>query len=228
MDSPNEIKSRHIGDLTTLWKIYQSDERYYKDVFFKVSLWLTVILFLGSVLSHLSAYLLIQHIIGSITSIIPNLLGFSLGAYILIVGFGSTEILAVITRPLKGQQNFSLYQKLNSVFGITVIFQIFTLLFAFVVSFIDELLPVIYTNKSSVLYFVCGGVNLVVLFIFIFSIIYCLLMLINIIKQVFIFAQTIHFIVYLDESKKQELLNHVDISKENKIERPPSKEDREV
>ena len=203
MENVDEIKKRHEGSLKTLWKIYQSDEPFYYNLYFLVSLGLTIILFLVSLFSNESTYTLIQSIANSTVSVLPNLLGFSLGAYILIVGFGGTEILNVITKPLKGQKNFSFYQKLNAVFGVTVLLEIIALLISFVLIYLDKSLPILHTVKFSFIYYVIVILNLLVLFIALFAVMYSLFMLINVIKQVFIFAQTIHFCVYISKIKEE-------------------------
>jgi hypothetical protein len=218
MGDLEKIKLRHSGSLTTLWAIYESDGGFYKDFFFKASWLLSILIFLSSLFSPATSYSLMISIATQIVGVIPNLLGFSLGAYILVVGFGSSEILSVITTPIPGQQNFSLYQKLNAIFAVTVIFEIFTLIVSFIIVFLDKVLPIITISDTSVWKIAFFFMNSFWLLILVFSAVYCLLMLINIVKQIFIFAQTIHFTIYIAEKKKLQVEDQIE--KEKNDERP--------
>jgi len=196
----DEIKSKHKGDIRTLWKIYQSDEPFFKNYFFKVSGYLAFAFTLISLFTTVDTYALIIHIVNTGIGILPNLLGFNLGAYILIVGFGGTEILSVITRPLKGQDNYSFYQKLNGVLGIAVIVQILTLVTLLLLNLWEDIQDkFIWELHNNVL---IKGINVLTLFLISLFSFYSILILVNVIKHVFMFAQTIHFCIYTDRLKK--------------------------
>ena len=203
MDEIENIKVRHTGSLAVLWKIYQSGKVFYDNFYFIISFYLSLEIICISVIFSSNLYDNIQFFATSALSIIPSLLGFSLGAYILVVGFGATDILATIAKPLKKQGNFSLYQKLNAVMGMTVLVEIATLLFSFILCYLSKILPVITVEKGSFIYVCCSSINASVLFLLIFLSIYSILMLANIIKHVFLFAQTIHLIVTVDNLKKE-------------------------
>lgn len=197
-----ERKLRHVGDIPTLWQIYVSEKPFYENLYFALSIILSILLVLLSFLSKIDSYNLMVKIADKSLNLLPNLLGFNLGAFILIVGFGSMDILSLLTTPLESQKNFSLYQKLNSIFGITIIFQIFSLLFVFCIGVWDSIqndlfisfhIPDIYIN----------GLNVLGLFIVLFLSTYSILLLINIVKHVFLFAQTIHFCVNLSSHKNE-------------------------
>lgn len=204
-NDPDEIKKRHDGGYLTLFKIYQSDEKFHKDPFFKLSVIISLILTGIACFSNNSIYDIILRLLDASIGILPSLLGFNLGAYILIVGFGATDILSVITKPLKGQKNFSLYQKLNGIMGVSVLIQIATLSFIFILKIWDKIQEGFsFTFEWVHLNQLIAIVNTFIFFIVFSFVIYCFLILLNVVKQVFLFAQTIHFIIYTEQQKKTE------------------------
>lgn len=197
-----ELISKHKGDIYTLWKIYVSDSPFYANVYFISSLVISAIILFLSFLSKISSYFLMIQIADKTLNLLPNLLGFNLGAYILIVGFGSMDILSLLTTPLEKQKNFSLYQKLNSIFGITIIFQIFSLLFVFCIGVWDSIQNDLFISFHIPDTYI-NGINILGLFIVLFLSTYSILLLVNIVKHVFLFAQTIHFCVNLSSHKNE-------------------------
>ena len=198
-----EVKTIHKGDLWTLWKIYQSDQKFYENFFFKLSCYLTLAFIISSFLTTISTYELILKVINTSIAILPNLIGFNLGAYILVVGFGSTEILKAITKPLQGQNKFSFYQKLNGVLGVSIIIQIAALLASFLFSLWNEIQKsLIWIPQNKCLIALIIMINIFVLFLITLLVIYSFLLLINVVKHVFMFAQTIHFCIYKELKNK--------------------------
>lgn len=195
-----DIKERHKGDILTLWKIYNSDKPFYDNFYFKFSIITTFITSLGVLCFKSDIYRLIFSISDFSIGALPTLLGFNLGAYILIVGFGSSDILAIITRPLEKQNNYSFYQKLNGVLGISVIVQIVTLFFAFVLKVWKDIQIDYDWNIECII--LPSFLNIIIFFIIMFLVTYSLLLLINVVKHVFMFAQTIHFFIYKKEIDK--------------------------
>ncbi|MBB6108405.1 hypothetical protein SAMN05421821_102356 [Mucilaginibacter lappiensis] len=206
---PEEIKAKHKGDIRTLWNIYQSDGKFYKNFFFKVSIILSVLFIVSLCFSMTSAYDIIQKVVEVAFGILPSMLGFNLGAYVLIVGFGGTEILSKITKPLKGQNNYSFYQKLNGVMGVSVLVQISALLSSFFIRIWDKLQDgIIWKPSCTALVFVEKSINVSALFFMTFLVTYSILILVSVIKHVFMFSQTIHFFTYTnriaDDQKKDQ------------------------
>lgn len=198
-----ELKKKHKGDIPTLWEIYVSDRQFYKNKYFIISFISAIIALLLGSLSEISYYELILKVANLGISLIPSLLGFNLGAYILIVGFGGTEILSVITKPLEQQKKFSFYQKLNGVLGISVITQIITLFCAFSLNVWDNLQLGIDCNYDiKIIYWWATLINILVYFILIFLSLYSILLLISVVKHVFMFAQTIHFCITVNKLKE--------------------------
>lgn len=190
----DELKDKHIGSLTRLWTIYNSDNHFFNGSYFLFSLLISIIIVDASFLVNIDDIKLILKISSISLSILPNLLGFNLGAYILVVGFGGETILSQIIEPLKEQKKFSLYQKLNGVLGISVVIQIICLLFIF---FINVGFETIELSLSTGFAW-----EKILLCLVIFASIFPILLLMSVIKQVFIFAQTIHFCLICNKISK--------------------------
>lgn len=202
----DEIKFRHKGNISTLWKIYQADKKFYRNFYFVSSFCITAIFVLVSMFTKVTSYNIILRIVSISIDILPSLLGFNLGGYILIVGFGATDILSVITKPLEGQNNYSFYQRLYSVMGISVIVQIGTLVGVFLFSMWDNLQGQFIWQPA---FLKCplfpSMINTICLFIIMFLVTYSFILLFNVVKHVFMFGQTIHFCIYtkkLNENKE--------------------------
>lgn len=201
----NELLKKHKGDIPTLWQIYVSDRKFFKSKYFLLSFISAFIALLLGTFSNISYYELILKVANLGISLIPSLLGFNLGAYILIVGFGGTEILSIITKPLEQQKKFSFYQKLNGVLGISVITQIITLFCAFSLNVWDNLQLGIDCNYDlKIVYWWATLINTLVYFILIFLSFYSILLLISVVKHVFMFAQTIHFCITVNKLREGE------------------------
>jgi hypothetical protein len=192
MTSEEEIilKDRHKGDFKTLFRIYQSDNKFYQSWYFAVSLGLAILSVIAALLSKSDIYsIFCDHFYGIVFSVIPCLLGFNLGAFILIVGFGSSDILRIITTPLKKQKDYSLYQKLMSVLGISVFIQIFTLALNTLFQLISFYSPPLICINVSIVF------NSIALFLLVFSFTFSISQLFIVVKHVFLFGQTIHFFI---------------------------------
>jgi len=214
-DSNEEIKTKHKGDIPTLWRIYVSEKPFYKNLFFLLSFAIAILMICLTCFSSTPTYTTIVKITKVILDIMPNLLGFNLGAYILIVGFGSTEILSFITAPLEKKSNFSFYQILNGVLGISVIVQILTLLFAFIINYWDGIQSNFNSLISNIILIRC--INYLGLFLLLFFSIYSILLLVNVVKHVFMFAQTVHLCVYKVKSEKENQQNQQNVDEQKNI-----------
>ncbi len=70
--------------------------------------------------------------------IYPSLLGFSLGGYALIIGFGNTSLLKSMTRT-KTDKDFTIFQRMNGIFAFGLLLQVLELIFAFIIKFTNIL-----------------------------------------------------------------------------------------
>lgn len=193
-EEKDRLKKIHRGDFKTLFEIYQSDRKFYKSWFFFCPLILSIITVTAAEFTKSNIFTIVNdHLYGIIFSVIPCLLGFNLGAFILIVGFGSTDVLKRISKPLSKQKNFSLYQKLISVLGASVFIQVTTLATGFIFQSISILNIPDYLNSSNI-------INPLALFFLMLLIFYSISQLFVVVKHVFLFGQTIHFNIQYDLS----------------------------
>ena len=129
-----------------------------------------------------------------ILSLLPNLLGFCIGGYALIIGACNTETIKKMSVPQS--HNLSLFQILSSVFAATLILQCFTLVMAYIIHFC-LLLELNAYNVAVGL-----GVNVLVIFILLFFSFISLSLLYYTIINIFNLGQTMHFCVRLDNEKE--------------------------
>lgn len=192
------LKEIHTGNFSTLFKIYQADKPFYKSWYFVLSIVVSVIaVFVGHKYNVDFYSTMNDHLYGIIFSIIPCLLGFNLGAFILIVGFAGSDVLKRITKPLSSQKDYSFYQKLISVLGVSVFIQILTLIITFLFQ-LASFLP----SPNFFCFF--SLINQIAFFLLAFLMLYSLSQLFVVIKHVFMFGQTIHFNVQFDAIKDNE------------------------
>jgi hypothetical protein len=65
-----------------------------------------------------------------ITNVFPDMLGFSLGGYAIVVGFSNAELIKRSTR----MDQYSIYQVISAIFSLIILCQLFTLLIGFITS----------------------------------------------------------------------------------------------
>lgn len=189
-----DLKQRHVGDLRTLWKIYNIEQPYYKAPYLKTTGIISLAIVMTVAISHSTFLSVIELITSHSLSILPSLLGFNLGAYILVVGFASTDILKDITEPLENKGRYSLYQQLNGILAVSVLFQIFCLIIFFVCGILIEIdFPTPFSNLNIRIF------NGVVLWVLSGGLLYSIFLLISVVKHVFLFSQTIHFCITVDK-----------------------------
>ena len=137
-------------------------------------------------------------VIDLILSIIPNLLGFVLSGYALLIGFGNIELIAKKTKPNNENTEVkpTLYQKV-SVFAVGLIMQIFLLAFSFVLKLILKLeLPCLFGT-----YCICNLVNYIVFGLFVFGLLYVTVMIKDLVINIFNFSQVQH--IFINKPKQE-------------------------
>lgn len=137
-------------------------------------------------------YEIIIEIIEVIINFLPGILGFTIGGYSLMIGFIQGGILDKITEPLD-ESKYSLYQKISATFALNIIIQGLSLMIAFLFYFIDY----IYINKKLIFQLsdkIIEYVNFLGLFLIIFSFTISLIMIIQVVINIFDFSQLHHFI----------------------------------
>ena len=135
----------------------------------------------------LTPYEVITFLIDKVLSILPNIIGFNIGAYALIIGFGHRD---VIEKMATSKDNkYSLFQKMGGTFAFSVIIQSFTIVLAFLLNLFISIF------KYSLPDFICITeiVNFIALSILLFLTLYSIFLIPQIVLNVFGFSQLYHF-----------------------------------
>jgi len=190
------LKERHKMGLKGIlyiqnWKIIVKKIPFRATV---IATFLTTILF---TISKKSSYEILDYLIQMGLSVLPNLLGFSLGGYALIVGFGNTSLIKRMTRKLN-KENASLFQKLSAIFAFGLLLQIASLSGAFFVGMIYKLDISLwqFSPFRNKLYSV---LNFIACTLLIFIYYWTFFILPFIVTNIFSFGQTHHFYLTVEK-----------------------------
>ncbi len=178
---------RGILKISRFWKeIWR-----FKITYFSIAsaLLLPLIAFLGK----LDSTSLICDIVNLMISFLPCILGFTIAGYALIIGFVQSNMLNSISEPAKDSK-FSLYQIMSAKFALNIILQSIALLIAFIIHFINYFdvnnkLDIIWSDKFITF------VNLIGLSILFFWFSISLLLVIQIVINIFGFSQLHHYFI---------------------------------
>jgi len=194
------LKETHKSGLKGLYRVYDKHK-------FINSLWIpsiiSVVIFPCIIITQKNTYEVIEALAKVILSIMPSLLGFVLGGYAIIIGFGNEKFMKS-TAKISVENPISFYQKFSSVFafsilcfGTALVFAFVIILFSFII--IPEFVPVI----------IIQCINFSTLFILMFTSIYSILQIPVMILNIFTFSQTNHINLVSqnlkDENDKQKV-----------------------
>ena len=193
----NEAKKIREDHPTSFRGIYKSYS--IKDVYESKPFWGSIIstLVLGWLFffSDKNFYELLVVINEKVINLYPNLLGFNLGGYALIIGFGNNDLIKSLTKKGKNKKN-SIFQRLNGIFAFTLILQAFVLIFAFITELVLSLNLDAYSDS---IYYFTNGFSL---FVLTFFGLWGILILPILIANVFTFGQLHHFSLTKERIKK--------------------------
>lgn len=183
-DEIEQIKKKHNGNFKTLCTIYLKNERLKKSKQMWTALGITIVLslILFFVIEPIKFLDILEETLNKILSILPNILGFTLTGYALLLSFGSSEFMEEITT--QNDEGFSFYQHFSSIFAWSIIIQASTLFIAFIISVIAD---------YNIYYEYAEVVNGTVFIIIIFFSLYSLLLVSRLVLNVFSFGQIIQF-----------------------------------
>lgn len=194
MNEDNELKKAHPMSLKGVFNQY-TVSKIFRSGGTLVSLIITIAIVIGIYHQYHTIndyYNMLIRITNTVLSLLPNILGFCIGGYALIIGACSTDTIKKMSAPYSEKHNYSLYQILSSVFAATLIIQCFTLVVAYIVHFC--LLFEFSTDNVSI----GAVVNISVLFILLFLFCLSISLLYYTIINIFNLGQTMHFCVRLD------------------------------
>ena len=183
-----QIRQQHSMGLSGLMIIYPKD-KFLKGALLPTLLTLGICLLV--ILEEVSMQAFLQQIVESTVSILPNLLGFLLGGYTILIGFGNTNLLKANTR-LAPNRSISLFQMLSSIFALTIYLQALALGIAVVAHFTLRIPLTPKPGLSLYLYEAAPVVNGIVAPLLLFLLLYSVSSLRDMVINVFGFAQQYH------------------------------------
>ncbi|PTN09843.1 hypothetical protein [Mangrovibacterium marinum] len=183
--------SKHDVHFTTLLKIYGGTKGFLYSPFFWIAFGSSLLFIaLNSMIKGINEYLLILKIKDLLLSTFPSILGFNIGAYALVIGFGDKEVLDKI-RNADGENGYSLFQTIGGTFAVSVLIQATTFMLSFIIDiFIYSWgdLNILSLSETSI---IC--INRIIAFIILFAAIYSTILIPKIVLNVFSFSQLYHF-----------------------------------
>lgn len=210
--SENKIDELHEVSWKGLWSIFRSRGTFSKWPFI-CALLVTIALALVLLFYKSSeSYDILQNTCELILSFFPNLLGFTLGGFAIIVGFSNTELIKEGT----SLEEHSTYQILNAIFSYSILVQVSITLISFFVSWsIKNNLSDTFEIRSEIVFAI---INFILLFIVIFGSIFTLFITPLIIINLFTFSQVNNYFYTLKEQDrlKREAIEELQRAEKNK------------
>lgn len=134
-------------------------------------------------------------------SVFPNLLGFNLSAYAIIVGFSGFDLMRTMMRPQKNKR-FSLFQETSSIFAFSILVQSVVLITSFVISSLDKINPVNVFGLLDFLELIINRLSIILLPMLVFLSIYAIVLIPFIVFNIFSFGQMNHALLNIQELKE--------------------------
>src|ERR1041385_3843221 len=191
----NDIKDRHPTAFSGIWKGYGK-----KRIFTSKAFWIALggatlfSIFVACFVGNFS-FTILSSLIDNAIQFMPILLGFNLGGYALIVGFGNTTLIKKLTTDYEEKK--SMFQLTSAVFSFSVLTQAIALL----ITFLFWIIKLINTNISitnETIKAFWFPTNMIGLFVLSFFLFYSLLLVPQMIINVFAFGQMHHFTLYME------------------------------
>ncbi len=202
MNTGSLIEKHPIG-FKGLFKLYPY-EKLWKGLI--ISLVVSLIINLCFILCDCNPFEIIVLIISDVLAIIPNLIGFVLAGYAIVVGFGNREFLKSTSESKNGKMSF--YQTYSYIYAFSLIILISTLMTAVLFKFLSVICCPVATECCL------KCINYIGLFIIIFLVSLSLISLLYMVINVFNLAQMHHFALTLErmtekreETPEQENMN---------------------
>lgn len=191
-----KIGELHEHSWGGLWQIIKVRSLYKKKPFL-ASLGIGVLAALALAFKPASSFTALQSLTDLTTSVFPNLLGFSLGGYAIIVGFSNGDLMKRASKKNK----HSLFQVLSGVFATVVLVQVLTVVVAFLLSWLIKLdLNVLLGLKQTVY----GRItNLVILAVLLALGLYSLALMPYVVINIFSLSQTNNSFYTIEQYKEE-------------------------
>jgi uncharacterized protein YodC (DUF2158 family) len=200
VDICSELKKVHRGDIFSIFKIYHSNKPIWQSLYVWISIVSTIIITISIIISKISFYNSIAFLCDQIINIMPNILGFNLGGYVLLMGLNSQSILNEVSEP--NNDGYSFFQKQSSVFAMSILVQSLSVVLAFLFQCIMHFFITSYFSNSILII-----INLIIFSFFFFICFYAILLIVKIVVNIFNFGQILHFFVRIENLEKQKERN---------------------
>lgn len=163
----NDIKGLHVFGYDGIIDVLRIKGTFKKLPFYISIISSLLIVIIVSLFNAEKLYNLVEGTSRILLSFFPNLLGFSLGGYALVVGFSNTDLIKKGSKKKK----HSLYQILNAIFSLSILFQVFTTIICFSVTWFIDVISKNFEqlNLGCFSYFINGLILLLLLFGSIYS-----------------------------------------------------------
>jgi len=155
------------------------------------SLFISIIFFVIIIWINVNPYKLILDLANQIISFVPSFLGFSIGGYAFLIGFNQASLINKISEPQK-KSKYSLYQQASAAFAVCLLIQAFTLCVGYLIHFITYLdeEKKLYKYFSEKTISILNYSSLLITLVFFIT---SLLVVIQIILNIFNFSQLYHY-----------------------------------
>lgn len=195
------IEKTNHHDLISIFKIAGFAESLFESWCFVTASVLSLLLIGICLCFEVDKYEFLILIVDDIISFLPNILGFTITGYALVVGFVQPDVLERITEK-EEDSDYSLYQTMSSSFAVTILIQAISLITAFTFRYIDFISSKVnYVPQISTL--IITFINTIGLAIIIFCLAFSLMMVIQIILNIFSFSQIHHYLINKDKISKK-------------------------
>jgi|GEM_PF-1707890 len=188
-----EFKKNHEASWRTFFKIYPIKKNLLKSRTFRLAVIINFIIALAIPFAD-NTFVILKEFVDIILVVFPSLLGFSIGAYALLTGIFSERILTRIIKEDK-LTKINLFQITSATFGAALLVLSLTLILSF---FIKQIIVIGVLTAIPVSVAFEVGFNTLITFVINLFASYSILLLINIIKNIFGLNQFISSLTSID------------------------------
>lgn len=198
METNQELKDRHQYSIKGIFSKYII-RKFLCSCSMLVSIVITFVLsFLIMYFRIEDTFILLEDIIEITLNLLPNLLGFCIGGYALIIGIGNMDALKKMSSPMEKRDYLSFFQILSSIFAGSLVLQCITLLLSFIINILLKLRLPAYSNQIAII--VNSLTVIIVLFFSVLSVVLLYYTVINL----FNYGQSMHFLIRLEKRVRNE------------------------
>ena len=198
METNQELKNSHKLSIKGIFPKYIIRKFLYSSSML-ISVVITAILsFLIIHFKLENTFALLDEIINITLDLLPNILGFCIGGYALIIGIGNIEALKKMSSPMEKRDNLSFFQILSSVFAGSLILQCITLLLSFIIKIILKLEITVFSKSIAIV------VNCLTIIGILFFSTLSLVLLYYTVINLFNYGQSMHFLIRLEKREQDE------------------------